>query len=84
MKVLTYLDRQSLIRLMQACKAFQTLVEQYLQKHFKLYHPRFVPNLDNLIATKRYLFQPSVTEIRQFLQTKGIHKLVLHNAFYRG
>ena len=84
MKILKYLDRQSLIRLMQTSKVFQTLVEQYLQEHFKLYHPRFVPNLDNLIATKRYFFQPSVTEIRQFLRTKGIHKMVLHNAFYCG
>ena len=84
MKVLVYLDRRSLIQLMQVNKAFQTLVEKHLQHFFKLYHPRFVPNLDNLIKSKRYFFNHSATEIRQFLKTKGIHKLMLHDAYYCG
>ena len=69
---------------MQVNKVFQTLVEKHLQHFFKLYHPRYVPNLDNLIASKRYFFNPSATEIRQFLSTKGIHRLMLHNAYYCG
>ena len=84
MRVLVYLDRKNLIQLMQVNKVFQTLVEKHLQHFFKLYHPRYVPNLDNLIASKRYFFNPSATEIRQFLSTKGIHRLMLHNAYYCG
>lgn len=83
-KILDFLDRQHLQKLMQVDKAFCGLVENYLEKFHSLYHPRNIPRMNTLIKSGHYFYSPSLVDIKSFLLTKGKHQVLLYNAYFNG
>ena len=81
-RIFKNLDRTTLKVVMQLSKSFQKLVEQYLEIYFDLVHPRYVPNLRNLVRTGHYFHSIRNLELRSFLEEKGVEVLILHDAHF--
>ena len=81
-RIFKHLDRTTLKVVMQLNKSFQKLVEKYLEIYFDLVHPRYAPNLRNLVRTGHYFHNITNLELRSFLEEKGVEVLVLHDAHF--